>query len=158
MATCTVSTQAADEGEAGAGPFAMCFGGRQAGSLSHVFNRKWCYGNTWIINSLTPKGISHGGPTPEQPSLHPDDTAGLTQQAELWRVLWTLKTPQLLQSSTIKTRPSQCELPVLRVCTAPRPLGRSQGRGDETKAGEHRAPLGCSQLVSLQSLGTAHPS
>lgn len=38
MAACSVSTQVAGEGETGAGLFARCFGGRGAGSLSHVFN------------------------------------------------------------------------------------------------------------------------
>lgn len=40
MATCTMNMQVAGEGETGAGPSARCFGRRQTGSLSHVFNGK----------------------------------------------------------------------------------------------------------------------
>lgn len=76
MASCTVSTQVAGERQA-AGCFARCFGRRWAGSLAQVFNGNWCHGNTWIINNLTPKGTSHGGPTPEHPPRHPEWRSGL---------------------------------------------------------------------------------
>lgn len=158
VATCTVSMQVTGEGEAGARLFARCFGKRRAGSLSHVFNGKWCYGNTWIINSLTPKGISHGGPTPEHLPLHPEWHNRLDAIGQAVMCAENAQNPRTPPNLNNQNQTFPVWVLVLRVCSAPGLLGRPQGRGKETKAGEHRAPLGCSQLVSLQGVGTPHPS
>lgn len=80
----------------------------------------------------------------------PAPTSGVTQWA--WRnrpssdVRCERSKPQNSKPQQSKPDLPSVRVPVLRACTAPGPLGRALGRGEEIKAGEHRAPLGHSQL------------